>query len=233
MPGILPELAAEKYVCLSVSDTGKGIDSTTREHVFEPFYTTKDRGRGTGLGLPVVYGLMLAHQGHVDVQSTPGEGTTISLFFPVPKGNAARPTMTAHGTDPAMSGTETVLVVEDEEDVRFFLETMLRSHGYHVLCAAHAEEAMHLFQGRQDEIKLVFSDIGLPKVDGISLCESFRKMRPGLPIVLASGYPTKEFKSRIYKLGPDAFLSKPYNTHDILQTVRKVLDGATILHLVS
>jgi two-component system cell cycle sensor histidine kinase/response regulator CckA len=233
MPGILPELAAEQYVCLSVADTGKGIDSSTREHVFEPFFTTKDRGRGTGLGLPVVYGLMLAHQGHVDVQSTPGEGTTVSLFFPVPKSTAASPTMVAQGSDPAVSGTETVLVIEDEEDVRFFVETMLRSHGYHVLCAGTADEAMHLFKGRLDEIKLVFSDIGLPKVDGISLCESFRKLRPGVPLILASGYPTKEFKSRIYKLGPDAFLSKPYSTQDILQTVRKVLDGATILHLVS
>jgi len=231
LPELLPELAAEKYVRLTVADTGKGIDSTTREHVFEPFFTTKERGYGTGLGLPVVYGLMLAHNGYVDVQSEPGKGTTISLFFPVPKTNGTNLTAVVHSSDPAVSGTETILVVEDEPDVSFFLETMLRSHGYHVLCATDADEALNLFKTRQDEVRLIFSDIGLPKVDGIVLCEKLRKLKPGLPIILASGYPTKEFKARIYKLDPDAFLSKPYNTHDILQTVRKILDDSPVLHL--
>ena len=91
LPDLLPEFASENYVCLTVTDTGKGIDSTTREHVFEPFFTTKERGRGTGLGLPVVYGLMQAHHGYVNVKSEIGEGTEISLFFPAPKPAAANP----------------------------------------------------------------------------------------------------------------------------------------------
>jgi len=233
LPDLLPELGSENYVCLTVADTGKGIDSTTREHVFEPFFTTKERGRGTGLGLPVVYGLMQAHHGYVDVKSETGKGTAISLFFPAPKPDAANPPPVAHHSDPALSGSETILVVEDEEDVSFFLETMLKSHGYHVLCAADFDHALSLFKEHQSEIRLVFSDIGLPKVDGIALCEKLRMLKPGLALVLASGYPTKEFRERINALGPQAFLSKPYNTSDILQTVRKTLDGSKVFHLAS
>jgi two-component system, cell cycle sensor histidine kinase and response regulator CckA len=231
LPDLLPELASENYVRLTVADTGRGIDSTTREHVFEPFYTTKERGRGTGLGLPVVYGLMQAHHGYVDVKSEMGQGTTISLFFPVPKPNAMHPPPVAHQSDPALTGSETILVVEDETDVSLFLATMLRSYGYHVLCAADHDEALKLFKEHQGEIQLVFSDIGLPKVDGIVLCRELRTFKPGLPVILASGYPTKEFKTRIMELGPEAFLSKPYNTQDILRAVRKTLDGSKVLHL--
>jgi len=233
LPDLLPELASEHYVCLTVADTGKGIDPSTREHVFEPFFTTKERGRGTGLGLPVVYGLMQAHHGYVDVKSEMGKGTAISLFFPVPKPSATRPPPTAHHSDPALNGSETILVVEDETDVSFFLETILKSHGYHILCAADSDEALNLFKEHQSKIRLVFSDIGLPKVDGIALCEKLRTLKPGLPVILGSGYPTKEFKERINELGPEAFLSKPYNTPDILQTVRKTLDGSKVPHLAS
>ena len=233
LPDLLPELASENYVCLTVTDTGKGIDSTTREHVFEPFFTTKERGRGTGLGLPVVYGLMQAHHGYVDVKSEMGEGTAISLFFPVPKAIAAAPPAVAHYSDPAVSGSETILVVEDEADVSFYLQTMLQSYGYRVLCAPDSDQALNLFKVHEKEIQLVFSDIGLPKVDGITLCEKLRTLKPNLALVLASGYPTKEFKERLMKLHPEAFLSKPYNTHDILQTVRMTLDGSKVLHLAA
>jgi signal transduction histidine kinase len=233
LPDLLPEMASENYVCLTVADTGKGIDSTTREHVFEPFFTTKERGRGTGLGLPVVYGLMQAHHGYVDVKSELGKGTAISLFFPVPKQTATTPPPAAHQLDPAFNGTETILVVEDEEDVCFFLETILRSHGYKVLSAGDAEQATEVFKNHPGEIQMVFSDIGLPKVDGITLCEKLRTLKPTLQLILASGYPTKEFKERINQLKPQAFLSKPYNTHDILQTVRKALNGSMVLHLAS
>jgi two-component system, cell cycle sensor histidine kinase and response regulator CckA len=171
----------------------------------------------------------MAHHGYVDVQSTPGNGTTISLFFPVPKEITVD--ISDDNLEPEPNGTETILVVEDELDVSFFLETLLRSHGYHVLSAKDAEEALKIFQEQKNEIKLIFSDIGLPKTDGILLCEKIKKMKPGVAIILASGYPTKEFKPRIYKLSPDAFLSKPYTPHDILQTVHKVLSGSRVLHL--
>jgi len=231
VPELLPEFAAEHYVCLHVEDNGKGIDADTRQHVFEPFFTTKERGRGTGLGLPVVYGLMQAHQGYVDVKSEIGRGTSISLYFPVPKAITIPPAPLSHQADPALSGTETILIVEDEADVRFFLETVLRTHNYAVHVASDVEEAIEVFKNHREEISLVFSDVGLPKVDGIALGLKLRELKPNLPIVLASGYPTKDFRERINQLGAQAFLAKPYNTQDILQTVRRALSDATRLHL--
>jgi signal transduction histidine kinase len=231
VPDLLPECAAEHYVRLVVTDNGKGIDEATRQHVFEPFFTTKERGRGTGLGLPVVYGLMQAHHGYIDVKSEIARGTSISLYFPVPKSITAPPAPLSHQADPSLSGTETILVVEDEADVRLFLETVLRTHNYAVHSACDVEEAIEIFQKHRDKISLVFSDVGLPKVDGIALGEKLRAMKPNLPIVLASGYPTKDFRERINELGAQAFLSKPYNTQDILMTVRRALTESPTLHL--
>ncbi|MEI9997937.1 MAG: response regulator [Verrucomicrobiota bacterium] len=105
--------------------------------------------------------------------------------------------------------------------MRFFVETILRNHGYHVLGASDVDEAVRLFQEHSDEVSLLFTDVGLPKVDGIALGERLRQVRPRLPIVLASGYPTKEFKDRLTHLGPQGFLSKPYNMQELLQTVRR------------
>ncbi len=161
------------------------------------------------------------------------KGTVISLFFPVPEAKLAEATPIIHHSDTSMDGEETILVVEDEDDVSHFLETMLRGHGYHVLCAANSEQAVSLFKEHQGEIQLVFSDVGLPKVDGISLCETLRKLKPDIPLILASGYPTKEFKERLNALGAQAFLSKPFHTNDILQTVRNTLNGSHVLHMTS
>ena len=201
----------------------------TREHVFEPFYTTKERGRGTGLGLPVVYGLMQAHNGWIDVQSEPGHGTVISLFFPVPKLPPERvPAALLIDTEASLSGTETILVVEDESDVSFFLETILQSHGYQALVANDYEHAMELFEAHRNEIDLVLSDIGLPKVDGITLCWKLKELEPSLKVILCSGYASKDFQERMDDLGAEYFLSKPYTTQNILQSVRRVLDGVNI-----
>jgi len=230
-PDVLPELAAEQYVCLAVADTGTGIDSLTRDHVFEPFFTTKERGRGTGLGLPVVYGLMQAHHGHVEVKSEMGLGTSISLYFPVPKTIAAPVAPSATPAGHESPGRETLLVVEDEPDVRFFLETVLRTHNYAVHAVADFDEAMEVFLQHRDTIRLVFSDVGLPRIDGIALGQKLRELKPDLPIVLASGYPTKEYRDRINELGAQAFLSKPYNAQDILKSIRLALAGSPKLHL--
>ena len=233
LPDLRSELESQSYIRLVVSDTGKGIDPASREHLFEPFFTTKERRRGTGLGLPVVYGLMQAHHGHVDLQSEIGHGTSVSLYFPV----ATPGEVTAHPlldeSDPALTGSETVLIVEDEEDVRFFLETMLHSYGYQTFSAADADQAMVVFREHRDEIRLVFSDIGLPRVDGIDLCLKLRELKPSLPLILASGFPFKDFKDRLGSLGPEVFISKPYNTRDILSTVRKTLDGSKVIPLAS
>jgi signal transduction histidine kinase len=211
------------FVLLKVADAGTGIDPTVREHIFEPFYTTKERGRGTGLGLPVVYGLIQAHDGWIDIDSKPGQGTTISLFFPTLPDH---PAQTPSVMDSQPRGTETLLVIEDEEDVSYFLETILTSHGYEVLIAHEHEKALQLFAERQQDIRLVLSDIGLPKVDGITICGKLKCMKPELQIILCSGYASKDFKARMERLGIESFIAKPYRTTEILGTVRRVLDAA-------
>lgn len=226
LPELLPKLDHSNYVCLQVADTGVGMDEMTREHVCEPFYTTKERGHATGLGLPVVYGLMHAQHGSVRVESELGKGTTVSLFFPQPQEAAAKTSPASSESDLSLRGSETILVVEDETDVSVYLETILEGYGYHVLTAHDSNEALKLFEENRDQVALVFSDVGLPKVDGITLCLKLKKLRPDLPVILASGYPPKEFKERMDELAPKAFLSKPYNTREILQSVRMVLGGS-------
>jgi len=228
VPGMLPELNEGNYVCLEVTDTGLGMDPATRDHVFEPFYTTKERGRGTGLGLPVVYGLMQAQSGVIDLASRPGEGTTVFLYFPEPALRAMPTPPVPRESDPALTGSETILVIEDEPDVCFYLETILQSHGYHALTAHDYDEALQKFQPHQDEVALVFSDVGLPRVDGITLCAKLRQLKPDLPVILASGYSPKEFQSRMNDLGDVDFLAKPYQTEGILRLVRKTLDAAKV-----
>jgi signal transduction histidine kinase len=221
IPDLIPDLTGGQYVQVRVADTGLGIDATTREHIFEPFFTTKERGRGTGLGLPVVYGIMQAHHGWVQIESEPDRGTSILLYFPLEQ----RKTSPAPDGSSSLGGTETILVVEDEEDVRFFLETVLRSHGFPVLSASYSGQALELFQANQEAVQLVFSDFGLPGTDGITLCAELRARKPSVKIILASGYSPKEFKERLGDLAVDAFLPKPYTSQGVVDSVRNALDG--------
>jgi CheY-like chemotaxis protein len=214
----------EQYLCLRVEDTGFGMDEATRQRIFEPFFTTKSRGKGTGLGMPVVYGLMQSHNGLIDVQSEPGKGTSISLFFPIPTGPAPRNIELPSVPPQAVDGTETVLIVDDEPDVRYFLEVILKARGYGVISARDAEEALDLIQGRQDKIHLVFSDVGLPKLDGFALSNQAKSLHPGLKTVLTSGYTDGSLKTKMAELGIDGFISKPYDANALLQTIRGILD---------
>ena len=224
LPDSVPEIASDAFVCLEVEDSGIGMDANTRQHIFEPFYTTKDRGRGTGLGLPVVYGLMQAHHGWINVESEPNQGTKFLLYFPIAPASPRKSYPSLHG-DPSLNGIETVLLVEDETDVSFFLETVLQSYGYTVLVAHDHDQALAVFQQRIDDIQLIFSDIGLPKVDGIRTCRELKNLKPTLKVILSSGYAPRDFHARMEELGVDAFLPKPYGTDDLLRTVRRVFDG--------
>jgi two-component system, cell cycle sensor histidine kinase and response regulator CckA len=214
----------DQYLCLRVTDTGCGMDQATRQRIFEPFFTTKPRGKGTGLGMPVVYGLMQSHNGLIDVRSELGKGTSISLFFPIPKQPLAPPVERSPDAPKSVEGTETVLIVDDEPDVCHFLEIILKAHGYGVLSARDAETALELFQSPPGKIDLLFSDVGLPTIDGFELCWRARQIRPQLKIILCSGYTDGSFKSRMADLGIEGFVAKPCDTNDLLQTIRAVLD---------
>ena len=219
-----PEAASHDYLRLQVTDTGEGMDEATRQHIFEPFFTTKAKGKGTGLGMPVVYGLMQSHNGLVDVWSEPGKGTCISLFFPVPAAGALHSREQNLESPKIVGGTETVLVVDDEPDVSYLLEVILQANGYHVLSARSAEQALEIFETRGDEIDLLFSDLGLPKLDGFDLCDRLKQIKPGLKIILASGYTDGSIKTRMAERGIEGFIQKPYNLNVVLQTMRGILD---------
>jgi signal transduction histidine kinase len=214
----------EEYLCLRVNDTGLGMDEATRQRIFEPFFTTKPRGKGTGLGMPVVYGLMQSHNGLIDVRSEPGKGTSISLYFPIP----AEPPVHAAERPPdvrkSVEGTETVLIVDDEPDVRYFLEVILKSHGYHVLSARSAEAALEMVPPPPGAIHLLFSDVGLPTIDGFELSRRLRQIQPGMKTILCSGYSDGGHKTKMAEEGIDGFAPKPYNTNELLQVIRTILD---------
>jgi CheY-like chemotaxis protein len=216
-------LAAE-YVRLNVTDNGCGMDEATLQRIFEPFFTTKPRGKGTGLGMPVVYGLMQSHHGLIDVQSAPGRGTSISLFFPVPEQPAPSQNEAFSITPRSVDGSETVLLVDDEDDVRRLLETFLKRHGYRVLSATNGEAALEIMPRPPEEVHILFSDVGLPTIDGFELGRRARLIQPKLKVVLCSGYTDANLKMRMAEDGIEGFVAKPYNTKEMLQTFRAVLE---------
>jgi two-component system cell cycle sensor histidine kinase/response regulator CckA len=214
---------ADQYVCLRITDTGSGMDEATRLRIFEPFFTTKPMGKGTGLGMPVVYGLVQSHSGSIDVQSSPGHGTSISLYFPVSVMAPERVKESKPEAAPLTDGTETVLLVDDEPDLRYFVEVMLNLHGYRVLSASDGEAA--LSQVRANEgIQILFSDEGLPLMDGFELSRRVRELNPNIKTILCSGYEDAKLKMKMQQEGIDGFIPKPYDAHALLQIIRTTLD---------
>jgi PAS domain S-box-containing protein len=215
----------ENYVEISVSDTGSGIDETTKARVFEPFFTTKEIGKGTGLGLSVVFGVVEAHQGFVDVDSELGRGSTFRVYLPLPQGSVvASDEASAVGQD-VRGGSETVLVVEDEELMLGFVITVLERKGYRVLFARDGEEAVAVYASQKNAIHLVLSDFGLPKLDGWEACLRIKVLNPSVKIILASGYLDPRLKSEILRGGIAGYIGKPYSPNEILKAIRVALDS--------
>jgi len=217
-----PWTAPGEYVCISVSDTGVGMDLETRERIFEPFFTTKPPELGTGLGLSMVYGLVKQQGGSIEVYTEKGEGTTVKLYFPLVKETAVRERDTAPRT--MVGGTETILIVEDEEPIRRAARRVLEKHGYTVMLASDGEEALDLYPQHQDEIDLVISDVVMPRLGGVKFYEALRE-RGGTPkILFTSGY-TKSDVQDSGSLDPGMpFLHKPWTVADLLEKIREVLD---------
>ena len=221
----LEALPMREYAYLQVTDDGAGMTEETRSRIFEPFFTTKAKGKGTGLGMPVVYGVMQMHNGAIEVTSAPGQGTTVELYFPLIT-EAEHPQVRRPAEAPkATRGTETLLVVDDEPDVLSFLRLMLEAQGYRVLTAANAEEALALFGQHRDEIQLLFSDLGLPTLSGYDLSEILQRLRPGLKCVLGSGYADTEVKDHLHDAG---FIAKPYAPENVLAIIRGALDESSV-----
>ena len=210
------------YVMLSVSDTGHGMDHETLNHIFEPFYTTKETGKGTGLGLAMVYGIVKQHDGYITCYSEPGMGTTFKIYLPVIPTEAKSETPTEKPILPR--GTETILLVDDEEMIRELGKRILERSGYTVLTAANGKEALNLYRKQGSEISLVILDLIMPEMGGKQCLEELLKIDPQVKVLIASGYSGGGETKKTIETGARGFVGKPYDMRQMLQAVRQVLD---------
>jgi PAS domain S-box-containing protein len=218
-----PEVLPGPYVQLLVRDTGCGMNEETRKHIFEPFFTTKEQGKGTGLGLATVYGIVKQSEGHIEVVSQPGKGTTFSICLPRLEASAGKPASEPEQTD-LPRGTETVLLVEDEEGVRSLARQVLRQSGYEVLEASQGEEALALSHHHKGTIHLLLSDVVMPKLGGVELYERLRKQRPETRVLFMSGFTdTALLRYEVMSGEVECFL-KPFTPQTLARKVREVLD---------
>lgn len=222
-----PEVRIGPYVQLTVTDNGVGMDQETLEHVFEPFFTTKEPGQGTGLGLAMVYGIVKQSGGHIQVTSKPGQGTCFQIFLPRLRTEAVQLTPTV-GTPGLVSGLETILLVEDDEAVRVFVEVVLREAGYHVLVAANGESALELSARHSAPIDMLVTDVVMPGISGGQVAEALRGSRPEMRVLFLSGHTEDALVHHGVRNAKAAFLQKPFTAAAITRKIRNVLDDVKV-----
>ena len=210
------------YVTLSVADTGCGMDAATQARIFEPFFTTKPVGQGTGLGMPMVYGLVKDHGGFVQIYSESGHGTTVRLYFPAVRGEAVEPAPEV--TPEVRGGTETLLLVEDADDVRRAATRVLEKHGYTVIALADGREALSVIRAGRSPADLIISDVVMPHAGGPDVLLALRRSGLDTKLLLTSGYTAREVRD-LAQADPDVpFLAKPWSVEELLRSVRAALD---------
>ncbi len=220
--GAGPAGASGAHAVIIVSDTGKGMDEETRNRIFEPFFTTKEVGKGTGLGMAIVYGIIQQHKGSIRVSSTPGHGTTFTIEIPLVALEASLGQDQVAQLEPP-SGTETILVAEDDPSVRNLVEMVLTKHGYQVILADDGQEVVDRFAMHQKGIGLVLMDIIMPRKNGIDAFDEIRKVRPDAKVLFTSGYTADFIQSRGMQEGGELIM-KPVQPLELLRRVREVLE---------
>ncbi len=216
------EMAPGKYLLLSVSDTGCGIDAKSVQQVFDPFYTTKDVGKGTGLGLAIVYGIVKNHGGGIICRSEPGKGTCFHIYLPAIESRQEE--YPSYGSESPVGGNETILLVEDEESVRRLGEQILSRFGYSVISAANGLQAVKAFARNRNTISLVILDLIMPDMGGRQCLREILNIDPSAKVLIASGYAADGEMDDAIMEGARASLRKPYEAVELLEMVRKVLD---------
>jgi PAS domain S-box-containing protein len=214
-------VAPGRYVKISVTDTGVGMDDTTRQRIFDPFFTTKTMARGTGLGLASAYGIIKNHEGFISVYSAPGQGTTFNIYLPTSDKDVHPQTPVATGF---VTGSETVLLVDDEDMILEVGKAMLEKLGYRVLVAKDGFQAVEAIQRNQNEIDLVILDMIMPGLDGGGAFDRIREIQPAIPVLLSSGYSLNGQANDIMQRGCDGFIQKPFNINQLSKKIRKILD---------
>ena len=210
------------YALLTVSDTGIGMDADTRARIFEPFFTTKEQGKGTGLGLSIVYGIVKQNGGEILVYSEPGQGTVFKLYLPTAHA-PAQPLPVAGKEAAASPATETILLVEDEDQVRALTRALLTRHGYRVFDFASAAGALELLRSQSESIDLLVSDIVMPQMGGMELAREAQAVRPGIRVLLMSGYTETSVSGQGLITAGTAFIHKPFTAASLQAKVREAL----------
>lgn len=218
----LPDARPGPYIVVSVSDTGVGMDQATQARIFDPFFTTKEPGKGTGLGLAMVYGIVRNHDGFINVYSERGHGSTFRIYLP------ARPWSEPENISTqaisVQGGTETLLVIDDEEPVRRLAQRIFRTLGYRVFDAEDGQRGLEIFRHHKDEIDLVILDLTMPRLGGLETYRALKAEKPQLKVILSSGYTQEGKADIIMREGASAFVQKPYQMQELAMTVRRVLD---------
>jgi len=213
-----------EYVMISVSDTGMGMDEKTREKIFEPFFTTKEVGKGTGLGLSTVYGVVKQHDGFINVYSEPGEGTTFHVYFPVVVTETAEDKI-CH-TPEVKGGLETILVAEDNADMRNLIKEVLDSKGYSVIESVDGADAVRNYVDFKDRISLIILDVVMPRKNGMDAYKEIKKMKPDIKVLFMSGYTGDIVLDKGVQEKEYNFISKPLSPNALLLKLREILDGS-------
>ena len=213
-----------QYVSLSISDTGSGMSSKIMEHIYEPFFSTKEKGKGIGLGLSMVYAIVKNHDGLIECSSKVGEGTTFRIYFPVLNVDLKQSNIKEIKARKAFPrGNETILMVDDEPGILDIGKEMLQKFGYKVITAENGEDAIHKYS--RDKIDLVILDVGMPGMGGIKCLQKLVSIHQKAKVLISSGYLLNRRIREALEIGAKDFLPKPYSITELLNTVRQVLDG--------
>ena len=212
------------YLCLTVSDTGTGMDSPTMERIFDPYFTTKEKGKGTGLGLAVVHGIVKGYGGDIRVYSEPGKGTSFHVYLPVIKTDNLASEIVSD--EPLQTGHEHILLIDDETQIIDMEKQMLEKLGYQVTVLTSSIDALKAFKASPDKFDLVITDMTMPNMTGDKLTGELKNIRPDIPVILCTGFSEKISKESAGALGVAGFLMKPVLMKDLARTIREVLNTA-------
>jgi CheY-like chemotaxis protein len=218
-----PAMVPGPHVCLTVADTGPGMDQGIIARIFDPYFTTKEEGKGTGLGLAVVHGIVQSHGGHISVYSDPGKGTEFKVYLPVIKPQETEQNLEADL--PIQKGNERILLVDDQDVIVQMERQMIERLGYHVTARTSSTDALEAFRTQPNKFDLVITDMTMPNMMGAKLSGELMKIRSDIPVILCTGFSEMMSKEKAESLGIKGFLVKPIEMKDLSKKIREVLDG--------
>jgi len=216
-----PELNPGEHIKIVVSDTGPGIDPEIIDRIFDPYFTTKEVGKGSGLGLSVVHGIVKNHNGTIIVDNNPGKGTRFSILFPLA---IEKPMVETQRSEELPMGSETILFVDDEISIVKMVQRMFQRLGYKVETATTPQDALDRFCLNPDHFDLIITDMTMPQMTGVKLSEKLMEIRPDIPIIICTGHSALVDEEKAKELGLAAYIRKPIDMQETAQTIRKVLD---------